>query len=414
MGKLMTDSRLYDVVIFGATGFVGQLVCQAFMHQSRHEAVRWAIAGRSASKLKALANHLTNGAAELVQIVADAEDDATLRAMCLQTRVVLSTVGPYALYGDRLVKACAETGTHYCDLTGESQWIRRMLDQHQTQAVESGAYIVPCCGFDSIPSDLGVYYSQRQARQRYQQACEVVNMRVMAAQGGVSGGTIASGLNLVKEAMDDSDLRKALQNPYFLCPDCQQLDNHPRPLIPVQFDKDFQEWVTPFVMADVNVRVVLRSNYLQNYAYGTGFRYEEAILTRGGPIGWLVAQGLKLGLDGLVLATAIPPLRELLKTNLLPKPGEGPSPEAQNQGFYDLRFIGKTADGQVLKTQVKGDRDPGYGSTAKLITQASICLAKDLQDSSQPGGFWTPASLMGAHLLERLPKWAGLTFTVLN
>ncbi|WP_204137372.1 trans-acting enoyl reductase family protein [Halomicronema sp. CCY15110] len=405
---------MFDVVVFGATGFVGQLVCQALVQQSERESLRWAIAGRSASKLKVLADRLAPGSAAIAQIVADADDDATLRAMCLQTRVVLSTVGPYALYGDRLVKACAETGTHYCDLTGESQWIRRMLDQHQVQAAESGAYIVPCCGFDSIPSDLGVYHLQSQAQQRYQHPCEVVNMRVMAAQGGVSGGTIASGLNLVKEAMDDPDLRRALQNPYFLCPDSQQLDTHSRPLIPVQFDQDFQEWVTPFVMADVNVRVVLRSNYLQNYAYGTDFRYEEGILTRGGPIGWLVAQGLKFGLDGLVLATAIPPLRELLETTLLPKPGEGPSPEAQNQGFYDLRLIGKTADGQVLKTQVKGDRDPGYGSTAKLIAQASICLAKDLKDSSQPGGFWTPASLMGSQLLERLPKWAGVTFTVLN
>ena len=405
---------MFDVVVFGATGFVGQLVCQALVQQSQFESFQWAIAGRSASKLKALAARLSSEPEETPQIVADAHNDAALRAMCSQTRVVLSTVGPYALYGDCLVKACAETGTHYCDLTGEAQWIRRMLDQYQTTAVETGAYIVPCCGFDSIPSDIGVYHLQSQAQQQYQSSCEVVNMRVMAAQGGVSGGTVASGLNLVKEAMDDSDLRRALQNPYFLCPDSQQNVSHPQPLIPVEFDQDFQKWVTPFVMAEINVRVVLRSNYLQNYAYSTTFRYEEGVLTQSGPMGWLTAQGLKIGLDGLVLAAAVPPLRQFLKSTVLPKPGSGPSAEAQNRGFYDLRFIGKTADGQVLQTQVKGDLDPGYGSTAKLIVQASLCLAKDLKESSQPGGFWTPASLMGAQLLERLPRWAGLSFAVLN
>ncbi|RZM82473.1 saccharopine dehydrogenase family protein [Leptolyngbya iicbica] len=410
----MANNRLFDVVVFGATGFVGQLVCQSFVQQSQRETVKWAIVGRNASKLKALADRLSPEAEAPTQIVADADDDAALRAMCLQTRVVLSTVGPYALHGDRLVKACAETGTHYCDLTGESPWIRRMIDQYQVQALESGAYIVPCCGFDSIPSDLGVYHLQSQAQQRYQHPCAEVNMRLMAAQGGVSGGTIASGLNLVKEAMEDPDLRGELKNPYFLCPDSEQIASQPQPLMPVEFDQDFQEWVTPFVMADVNVRVVLRSNYLQNYAYGTEFRYTEGILTRGGPVGWFVAQGLKLGLDGLVLATAIAPLWQLLETTILPKPGQGPSAEAQDQGFYDLRFVGKTADGQVLKTQVKGDRDPGYGSTAKLITQASLCLAKDLTDCAQPGGFWTPASLMGSQLLKRLPQWAGVTFTVLN
>jgi short subunit dehydrogenase-like uncharacterized protein len=410
----MADNHWLDVVVFGATGFVGQLVCQALLQQSQYEEVQWAIAGRSANKLQALAASLTNGQTEIAQIVADVDDEVSLRAMCLKTRVVLSTVGPYALYGDHLVKVCAETGTHYCDLTGESQWIRRMLDQHHAQAAQSGAYIVPCCGFDSIPSDMGVYHLQRQARERWQQPCEAVNMRVIAAQGGISGGTLASGLNLVKEVAGDAVLRNALQNPYFLCPDSESVSTQRQPLISVQYDHDWQAWVTPFVMADVNTRVVLRSNYLQKYAYGTNFRYEEGLLTREGPIGWLAAQGLKIGLDGLVLAILVPPLRQLLETTVLPKPGEGPGTETQKQGFYDLRFVGKTAAGQVLKTQVEGDRDPGYGSTAKLIAQASLCLAKDLKNSSQPGGFWTPASLMGPYLLERLPKWAGVTFAILD
>ena len=204
----MHNHRPFDLVVFGATGFVGQLVCQALVKQSQQESLQWAIAGRSASKLKALAERLANECAHIPHIIADAHDEEALRCLCLQTQAVISTVGPYALYGDGLVKVCVETGTHYCDLTGEPQWIRRMIDQYHTQAAHSGAYIVNCCGFDSIPSDLGVFYLQSQAQARWQQPCEHIKMRLVAAQGGVSGGTIASGINLVKEATD-------LVMPYF-------------------------------------------------------------------------------------------------------------------------------------------------------------------------------------------------------
>jgi len=409
----MRESRQYDLVVFGATGFVGQLVCQAIRQNDQQDDLTWAIAGRSADKLQALAENFAEPSQELPQIIADATDEASLRHLCEQTQVVISTVGPYALHGEPLVRVCAETGTHYCDLTGESPWIRRMIDRYASIAAQSGAYIVHCCGFDSIPSDLGVFYLQQQAQKRWGQPCERVKMRVMAAQGGVSGGTAASGINLIKEAADDQALRQALKDPYLLCPESQQVDAQLHPLIPVQFDKDFQEWVTPFVMADVNARIVLRSNYLQGYAYSPSFQYDEGILTRGGPIGWLVAQGLKLGLDGFVLAAALPPTRSLLESWILPKSGEGPTPTEQRQGFYDLRFVGRTAEGQLLKVKVMGDRDPGYGSTSQIIAQAGICLAKDL-DGGKPGGFWTPAALMGQPLVERLQQFAGVAFSVLN
>lgn len=411
----MVEHHPFDVVVFGATGFVGQLVSQAILDYNRQQDLRWAIAGRSADKLKSLAESLVgHNLREVPQIVADANDAATLRRLCSQTRVVISTVGPYALYGETLVKVCAETGTHYCDLTGESQWIRRMIDRYTAAAQQSGACIVHCCGFDSIPSDFGVFYLQQAAQQRLGKPCEHVKMRLVAAQGGISGGTIASGINLIKEAAKDETLRQQLQNPYFLCPESEQVAEHPPPLILVQFDRDFQEWVTPFVMADVNTRVVLRSNYLQDYAYGKTFRYEEGILTQGGMMGWLAAQGLKLGLDGLVLAAAVPPLRNLLETTVLPKSGEGPKAEDRASGFYDLRFLGKTEAGKVLQVKVMGDRDPGYGSTAKLIAQAGICLAQDLAAQSIPGGIWTPAALMGQSLLDRLQNYAGVTFSVVN
>lgn len=408
----MHESRPYDLVVFGATGFVGQLVCQALRQQCPQEALQWAIAGRSPEKLKVQAEQLTSSDQPVPHIVADATDEASLRHLCQQTRVVISTVGPYALFGETLVRVCAETGTHYCDLTGESPWMRRMMDRYADTAKQSGAYIVHCCGFDSVPSDLGVFYLQQQAQQRWGQPCEQVKMRLMAAQGGVSGGTAASGINVVKEAANDAELRTALQTPYFLCPEYQPVAGQPPTLIPVQFDQDFQEWVTPFVMADVNARVVLRSNYLQNYDYSPNFRYEEGILTRGGPIGWLVAQGFKLGLDGFALAAALPPTRSLLESLLLPKSGEGPSATEQAEGFYDLRFVGRTAEGRVMKVKVLGDRDPGYGSTSKIIAQAGICLAKDLDESAKTGGFWTPASLLGHPFLNRLQQYAGVTFAV--
>jgi short subunit dehydrogenase-like uncharacterized protein len=410
---MTSDNPPFDLVVFGATGFVGQLVCQYLLEQSDKEAFTWAIAGRSPDKLDQLATTLGSRAANLPRLMANANDEASLRKVCEQTRVVISTVGPYALYGEPLVKVCAATGTHYGDLTGEPQWIRRMLQRYEASAQASGAHIVHCCGFDSIPSDLGVYYLQQQAQQAFGEPCTQVKMRVIAAQGGVSGGTVASGVNLVKEATADRSLRAALKDPYLLCPDSDKTPNHPPTMIPVQFDKDFQEWVTPFVMAEMNTRVVLRSRYLQPQTYGPNFQYEEGILTRGGPIGWLVAQGLKVGLDAFTFAAALPPTRWVLENTVLPATGEGPSPEQQRQGYYDLRFIGRTASSKMMQVQVTGDRDPGYGSTSRILGQAGLSLAQDMPSLGQPGGFWTPAALLGESLIDRLQRNAGLTFKVL-
>lgn len=408
------EGRQYDLVVFGATGFVGSLVSQYLLaHVGVQGCVKWAIAGRSPAKLTQLLATMGPLAVDLPMVVADVTDEASLQALCAQTRVVLSTVGPYALYGEPLVKLCAATGTDYCDLTGEVQWIRQMIQQYEPLAQQSGARIVHCCGFDSIPSDLGVYYLQQQAQQHWGQPCGQVKMRVKAAQGGVSGGTAASGVNLVKEAIANPTLRQELKDPYFLCPPPQPVAPHPPTLIPVQADDAFDEWVAPFVMAEVNTRIVLRSNALSEFAYGDTFQYDEAILTGKGMVGWLAAQGVKVGLDGFTLAAALPPTRWLLEQWILPTSGEGPTAEAQAQGFYDLRFWGKTAAGQTLTVKVTGDRDPGYGSTAKILSQAGICLAQDFPKSAQAGGFWTPATLFGETLIKRLIAAAGLTFEVL-
>lgn len=409
----------YDLIVFGATGFVGKLVCRYLMASvGIGGALQWAVAGRSRAKLASLVAQLDPESKRLPYLIAEATDEAALKKLCGCTQVIISTVGPYALYGECLIKLCAETGTDYCDLTGEATWVRRMVSRYENEARRSGARLVNCCGFDSIPSDLGVYYLQCQAQERHNAPCTRVKMRLKAARGGFSGGTAASGINLVQEAIDNPLLQKELTNPYSLCPD----DFEPSTLVaaeqppiftPVQYDKDFQAWVSPFIMAAINTKVVLRSSALLPSDYGKIFQYDEAILTGAGPVGWVSAQALQLGLTASAAAVAFWPTRWLLATTLIPAPGEGPSPEEQAQGFYDLRFLGTTDAGQTIRTKVTGDRDPGYGSTAKILGQAGICLALDIPKSAKAGGFWTPAALFGETLIPRLVNQAGLTFEVL-
>jgi short subunit dehydrogenase-like uncharacterized protein len=403
------------VVAFGATSFVGQILCRYLLDQFGVDGeLRWAAAGRSQTKLEALRESLGPEARTLPLLVADAADDDALRKLCGSTRVVVSTVGPYALHGEPLVKACAESGTDYCDLTGEVQWIRRMLQRHEAAARRSGARIVHCCGFDSIPSDLGVHFLQREATSRFGAPCTRVKMRVKAMRGSFSGGTVASLMNLVKEAAADPALRKELADPYSLCPAGTAATVRQPEVRGVEFDADFQAWVAPFVMGAINTRIVHRTNALSGHAYGADFTYDEAMLTGRGMKGQLAGAATVAGLGGFMLAGALAPLRSALERFVLPQPGEGPSPAAQRSGFFDLRFVGTTADGRQVRTKVAGDRDPGYGSTSKMLGQAAACLALDIAKGSPSGGFWTPATIFGDRLVERLRSAAGLTFERLS
>ena len=412
----MTAARkTHDLVVFGATSFVGQILTR-YLHEEfgLRGRLRWAIAGRSQEKLEQLRQSLGRGAAKLPIIVADAGDDGALGSMCASTRAVASTVGPYALYGEPLVRACVQTGTDYCDLTGEPQWIRRMLQKYETAARKSGARIVHCCGFDSIPSDLGVHFLQREARVRFGQPCDRVKMRVKAASGGFSGGTVASALNAFKEAAADPKLRKELANPYSLCPKGHGSKTRQPNVKFAEYDADFQGWVAPFVMAAPNVRIVHRTNALSGNAYGPAFRYDEAVLAGPGLRGRTIATAIAAGLGAFAVASAITPLRAALERFVLPGPGEGPSPEAQQKGFFDLRFLGKTSDGRVIGAKVTGQGDPGYGSTSKMLGQAAALLALDLPKSQVGGGFWTPATIFGDVLIERLEEHADLDFNLLE
>jgi short subunit dehydrogenase-like uncharacterized protein len=405
----------FDIVIFGATSFVGQILTRYMLAQfSVNDDLKWAIAGRSQNKLNELKNSLGIAGEPLDILMADAANEDSLRELCGKTRVVISTVGPYALYGEPLVKTCVEMGTDYCDLTGEVQWIAKMLAGYEDQAKTTGARIVNSCGFDSLPSDLGVYFIQQHAKQKFGESCSSIKMRVKNMKGAASGGTVASMTNIFKEVASDPGLRKLLANPYAICPPGHgnkvRQDNMNRP----QFDNDFNSWVAPFVMAVINTRIVHRSNALVAGGYSPHFEYNEAMLTGKGLMGGGVAAGRGAGLGGFAMAAVIPPTRWAMEKFILPKPGEGPSQEAQEKGFYDLRFYGKTDSGQEIRCKVTGDQDPGYGSTAKMLAQAAACLAQDISKENVPGGFWTPASIFGDKLITRLESHSGLTFEIID
>lgn len=407
-GKPMSEAK-FDIVVFGATSFVGQILTQYLFEHYQDKDVTWAIAGRSETKLNELKTNLAGDAINIPTIIADASDENALRLMCQQTKVIISTVGPYAFYGEPLVKICAETGTDYCDLTGETQWIAGMLDKYEDLAKQNGARIVNCCGFDSIPSDLGVLFLQEKAKEQFGDYCYRVKMRVKAAKGGMSGGTVASLLNVAEQAAKDPALRRQLVNPYALCPQGHPFFAHQASNGKAKFDADYKRWIAPFVMAAINTRIVHRSNALLNARYGKNFLYDEAMLMKGRG----AAAGMSWGMGGFMLAATVSPLRAAMQKLFLPKPGEGPSPKEQEEGFFNLQFFGETALGKTIKTKVTGDRDPGYGSTAKMLAETAIHFAKNIDDNVS-GGFWTPSTIFGMPLVERLQEKAGLTFEVLQ
>ena len=402
--------KKFDLIVFGATSFVGQILVQYLWKRHGLDGeVKWAIAGRDSAKLDVLKNRLGERARDLPVLLANASNETELQALCAQTRVVVSTVGPYALYGSPLVKVCAETGTDYCDLTGEVQWIARMIEQHEETARQTGARIVHCCGFDSIPSDLGVYFLQQAATEKFAEPCQQVRMRVRKLKGEFSGGTVASMINVTREVAADPALAKKLANPYLISPN--RLPARQPNVSFAEFDPVAQSWLAPFVMAGINTRVVHRSNALQGYGYSKEFKYDEAMMTGAGFKGRLTAMGLASGMAGFLVGAALPPTRWVLEKFVVPKPGEGPSETSQQRGSYDLRFYGTTSKENTLSAKVTGDMDPGYGSTGKMLGEAAVCLARDVGD--KPGGFWTPASLMGDPLLARLQSHAGLKFELL-
>ena len=421
-----TDKRAYTVVLYGATSFVGQItahyLAQFLTEQKPNEdashSVTWAIAGRDEDKLKKLQDEIVskqgNKADKVAIIIANSNDEASLDAMTKQTQVLISTVGPYLKYGEPLIKSCAQNGTDYVDLTGEAIFIKDMLDKYQDTAKQSGARIVNSCGFDSIPSDLGVYFTQQQAQDKFNQACETIHMRVKAAKGGVSGGTIASMGTIFEEVGEDKARRKQVANPYLLNDDTDAPTTRQKNISKPEYDDDHKRWLAPFVMAVMNTRIVHRTNQLLSYEYGREFKYDEAMWMQDGVKGKLMSYGLSAGLLGFASAMMFKPSRELLSKHVLPKSGSGPSKSEQENGFFDIRFFGTTTKQDTISTKVTGDRDPGYGSTSRMLAQSALCLAQDVSQDAVAGGFWTPATAMGDKLIQRLEEHAGLSFEIVN
>ncbi len=411
----MSQSREFDLIVLGATGFTGQLLAEYLLkRQGADGDLRWALAGRNQVKLAQVQSQLGPEASKLPLIIADSNDRASLDALVARTGTVVTTVGPYAYYGTELVAACTAAGTDYCDLTGEVPWMRSVLDQFADDAKASGARIVHCCGFDSIPSDLGVWFLQQQAMERLGQPCTRIRMGVERMRGTMSGGTALSMLNIIEETRANPEVARIARSPYALCP--PEFRNGPRQryVKGPDFDEGLNSWLAPFVMAAINTRIVHRAHALQGRPWGDDFCYDEAMMTGRGFSGRRRAWSWSLGLGAFALGASFGPTRSLLKNRLLPKAGEGPSPEDQEKGFFRLLFDGHTADGKRLQVRVTGDRDPGYGSTSKMLGEAAVSLAKDLPKDALPGGFWTPSTALADHLKPRLEAHAGLTFEVVE
>lgn len=403
------EQRPYDIVVWGASGFTGRLVVEYLARKyPTGSGLRWAVAGRDADKLQSVLAEFAESTPGVPVLIADSNEAESLANLARSARVVLTTVGPYAKYGSKLVQACVTHGTHYCDLAGEVQWMRAMIDQHLPEAQKSGARIVHSCGFDSIPSDIGVYLLQQAAVKLHGEPCSEIALLVKAMKGGASGGTIASMLNAIDQARNDRDIAGILADPYALNPEGQRQGHDRRDQTSARFNEDAGVWTGPFVMAAVNTRIVRRTNAILDYPYGADFRYSECSITGKGAGGWFKSATMTAGLGAFMLASSYQFSRDKIVRRLVPKPGEGPNAEQRENGFFNLKLIGKTRQGEILRMTVKGDRDPGYGSTSKMLAESAVCLAKDDLDIS--GGFWTPASAMGDKLSSRLTENAGLSF----
>ncbi|MDD9942952.1 MAG: saccharopine dehydrogenase NADP-binding domain-containing protein [Myxococcales bacterium] len=398
----MQPERQFDVVLWGATGYTGRLVARALLERS--DGMRIAIAGRHRERLERVRAEV--GQPELTILVGDGLDRAFVDELAHEARVVCTTVGPYARYGRELLEACAFAGTHYCDLAGEVPWIRRMIDLCGPAAERTGARLVHCCGFDSIPADLGVLFMQELACEQLGGPCNHVRARVMDMRGGISGGTLASMQTLLDEARHDAEVHRLLLDPYALSPPGQ----YPRldavdAMFP-WYDPDFG-WTAPFAMSGTNTRIVRRSNALMGYRYGCDFRYEEALGTGDGAPGLAVATAVATATNSALYWMTLPPLRALTQW-VQPRPGQGPSQEERATGRFTYALLGTRGRAQVRVT-VSAEVDPGYAATARMFAESALCLAEDNGDAAVPGGSWTPASAMGNRLIRRLQQ-VGIRF----
>ena len=409
--------RQHDIVIWGATGVAGGIVADYLTEAYTAEDLSLALGGRNEDRLASLEADLTDeadGWEELPVVIADATDEESLHDLAHSTQVVCTTVGPYTKYGTPLVEACVEAGTDYCDLTGEVNWVREIVDRYHDEAVDAGARIVHSCGFDSVPADLGTLLVQSYALDTFETPCEMVRIYVEEGSGGVSGGTLASFGELFEAASNDPVARQTLRNPYSLAPPGERDGVDPGEQRLPRYDSLRSGWTAPSPMAPVNERIVRRSNALLGYPWGREFRCTEAVPTGPGAVG---AAGAGLVAGGIGLFTAamsVGPVRSGIREFVFPDPGDGPSDEQIENGYFSVRVRGRgtATDGPFTVDAVVGaDLDPGYGATARMLGESAVCLLRDETDSPLDGGVLTPASAIGEPLAERL-RATGFTVTV--
>jgi short subunit dehydrogenase-like uncharacterized protein len=402
----MNQPREFDVVIWGASGFTGKLVAEyLYKKYGLSDHLKWAIAGRDFSKLDLVRIELRDN--KIPILIADVDDLESLNQMTKKTKVICTTVGPYAKYGSKLVSCCVNNKTDYCDLAGEVQWIRKMIDKYHDGAKSNGVKIVNSCGFDSIPSDLGVYFIQKKTKNNFNQRAKEIKMRVAGVKGWISGGTYASLSNVSIEASNDKEVFKVLIDPYGLNPKDENTGPDTYDLRKIKYDKTSKSWIGPFVMSAINTKIVRRSNALSGYLYGRNFMYDEATLSGKGFKGKVKAYISAFPLIILTIAKPGSILKNFLDY-LLPKPGQGPNKKNREEGFYNIRFYIKLEDDSEAFAKVTGDMDPGYGSTSKMLAECAVSLAKDLLPDVS--GVLTPSIAMGDAILKRLEDNAGLTF----
>ena len=387
----MNNLNKYDFVIYGATGFTGKLVVEyAIKQYNNNNEVSWAIAGRNNEKLEHVKEKY-NLPSNIGKIVVDSNDQDSIDEMVSQTKCVLTTVGPYQLYGEKIIKTCISTGTDYVDLCGEPGFMHKIISECSSEAKETGARVVFSCGFDSIPFDLGVLFVQEEVMSKLNKYAPSVRGRVRAMNGEFSGGTAASMKATMAALQSDPELINILVNPHALCDGIQgvQQDDDSKPT----YDEELNTWLAPFFMAPINTKNIHRSNKLMNHIYGENFKYNEM---------WIQGPGE----EGKAAAEFISTMNPLGDA---PEPGDGPSRESRENGNYDVLFCADV-DGETIKASVSGDMDPGYGSTSKMIAESAVCLVKDCEDLA--GGIYTPAASMGNKLIKRLESNAGLTFNL--
>lgn len=407
----MAVIREFDVIIWGASGFTGRLVAEYYLtNYPDASEMKWAMAGRNESKLNQVRSSL--GADHIPLIIAESHDRVSLDKMVARTKVICTTVGPYSKYGNELVASCIAQKTDYCDLAGEVQWMRRIIDKHHEDAKASGTRIVHTCGFDSVPSDMGVFFFQNEIKKRTGAYATHIKCRVKAMKGGMSGGTYASLENVMIEAEKDKSIFKVLGNPYGLNPKGSPKGLDKKDLSRVVFDKDINSWLAPFVMAMINTKVVRRSHALLGMPYGVDFRYDEAMMTGKGIAGRAKATAILAAL-GALMAGKPGSLWKKVVSKFLPDPGEGPSEKERENGYFNIALFGKTKEGSWVRGKVTGDRDPGYGSTSKMLGEAAVCLARDKDNCPDVSGILTPAVALAEPYLDRLQNKAGLSFEMI-